>query len=87
MRWWEVSCEMRSVKSANGFAFGFGEMVGVLCAEGNGEGAIKLEKLWNEIGSKHNFSLYCAYSFDCLRSVPLTETVLEICNEHSLTIS
>jgi hypothetical protein len=73
-------------RSANGFAFGFGEMVALLCGEGKPEGAIGLEQLWNALWAEHNFSLYCAYSFDCLRSGPLTETVLGICNEHGLTI-
>jgi MEDS: MEthanogen/methylotroph, DcmR Sensory domain len=73
-------------KSASGFVFGFGEMVAVLCAEANPEGALELERLWNELRAKHNFSLYCTYSFDCLSAVPSAETLVKICGEHSVAI-
>ena len=39
----------------------FGEMVGVLWLEGKRQAAIRLEELWNELGKKHRFALYCAY--------------------------
>ena len=39
----------------------FGEMVAVLWAEGNREGAIALEELWNQLGKIYSFTLLCAY--------------------------
>src|SRR5688572_14893432 len=39
----------------------FGEMVALLWAEGNREAAIRLEELWNELGTRMPFSLLCAY--------------------------
>src|SRR5215207_3098154 len=39
----------------------FGEMVALLCAEGNYEGAVRLEGLWNEVRATHSFQLFCAY--------------------------
>jgi hypothetical protein len=42
----------------------FGEMVAILLEEENPNGAIQLEKLWNEFASVHSFSLYCAYPDD-----------------------
>ncbi len=39
----------------------FGEMVALLCAEGNYEGAVRLEGLWNEVRATHAFQLFCAY--------------------------
>ena len=39
----------------------FGEMVALLWADGNRDGAIRLEELWNELGKQHRFALFCAY--------------------------
>ena len=39
----------------------FGEMVAILWDEGNREGAINLEGLWNDLGRDHDFTLFCAY--------------------------
>lgn len=39
----------------------FGEMVAVLWARGNVAGALALEDLWNELGRRHPFRLFCAY--------------------------
>lgn len=39
----------------------FGEMVALLWADGNRQGAIQLEQLWNELAKKHRFALFCAY--------------------------
>ncbi len=39
----------------------FGEMVSLLWAEGKTEGAIHLEKLWNQLARAYSFSLRCAY--------------------------
>lgn len=39
----------------------FGEMVALLWSEGNQQGAVELEKLWNQLAELHSFSLYCAY--------------------------
>ncbi|HKR62183.1 MAG TPA: ATP-binding protein [Thermoanaerobaculia bacterium] len=41
----------------------YGEMVDILWQEGNPEAAVKLEELWNELGQRHTFSLFCAYAF------------------------
>ncbi len=39
----------------------YGEMVALLWADGNVTGALKLEKLWNNLGRRRNFLLHCAY--------------------------
>jgi hypothetical protein len=39
----------------------YGEMVALLWAQGNPEGAIALEKLWNTLAERRRFSLLCAY--------------------------
>ncbi|MEN3367193.1 MAG: hypothetical protein V7606_4467, partial [Burkholderiales bacterium] len=39
----------------------FGEMVALLCEQGNPEAAIRLEHLWNQLAGESGFSLLCAY--------------------------
>jgi PAS domain S-box-containing protein len=39
----------------------FGEMVALLWAEGNRDAAIRLEELWNKLGKRYTFALFCAY--------------------------
>jgi hypothetical protein len=73
-------------KSANGFVFAFGEMVALLCAAGNSEGAVRLERLWNGLAHKQRFSLYCAYPLSSLCTECNADALLEICAEHALTI-
>lgn len=40
----------------------YGEMVDVLWRDGGHSAALRLEQLWNELASRHSFSLLCAYS-------------------------
>ena len=51
----------RATASGNGDVRAFGEMVAVLAAQGNREGALRLEALWDELGKTDGFSLVCAY--------------------------
>jgi hypothetical protein len=39
----------------------FGEMVALLWADGNANGAIELERLWNDLARRQTFSLLCGY--------------------------
>lgn len=39
----------------------YGEMVAVLWDQGNVAAAIALEDLWNDLATRHPFSLFCAY--------------------------
>src|SRR5204862_6488703 len=40
----------------------YGEMVDVLWQDGNADGAIRLEILWNQLASTYEFSLLCGYA-------------------------
>ena len=44
----------------------YGEMVDLLASEGNVEGAIQLEGLWNELADRYQYSLLCGYSLEKL---------------------
>jgi PAS domain S-box-containing protein len=71
-----------ATRSGRGFR-AFGEMVALLWAEGNGDGAIRLEQLWNELANIHSFSLLCAYPMKDFSRAANGETFAHICGEHS----
>ena len=39
----------------------YGEMVALLWDDGLVNAAIQLEEMWNELGRRHSFSLFCGY--------------------------
>lgn len=61
----------------------FGEMVGLLWAEGKPEAAIQLEQLWNDLGQQYAFSLRCGYPMPGFCGNELAESLLQICAEHT----
>ena len=64
----------------------FGEMVALLWAQGNGEAAVRLEKLWNHLAETHPLSLRCAYPISGFARKDHGEAFLNICAEHSNVI-
>jgi hypothetical protein len=61
----------------------FGEMVDVLWRDGNRDGAIRLERLWNALAASHRFSLLCAYRMTNFGSAADAEQFAEVCGQHS----
>jgi signal transduction histidine kinase/ActR/RegA family two-component response regulator len=61
----------------------FGEMVALLWAEGNFDGALRLETLWNELQKVHSFSLFCAYPMNEFSGERFMEMHGSICGVHS----
>lgn len=60
----------------------FGEGVHVLCAQGNPEAAIQIEKLANQLGRTHHVDILCAYCLSTLGG--LDERIFQqVCEEHS----
>ncbi len=64
----------------------FGEMVALLWAEGNFDAAINLEKIWNDLRKKYDFSLLCAYPLNSFSGESKVNSFLHICEEHSHVI-
>jgi PAS domain S-box-containing protein len=64
----------------------FGEMVALLWADGNGEAAIRLEELWNNLAKTHSFALFCAYPMQGFKSEAHGTPFLHICKEHTRVI-
>jgi signal transduction histidine kinase/ActR/RegA family two-component response regulator len=61
----------------------FGEMVAVLWAAGNHDGALRLEALWNGLRTSHSFSLFCAYPLNALGGEALVEPLSQVCGAHA----
>lgn len=60
----------------------FGEMVAVLWAKGQTRAAIRLEELWNELATRHTFSLLCAYPMSGFRDQKVDLSFLQVCHAH-----
>ena len=61
-------------------------MVGLLWADGNRDGAVRLEQLWNDLARTHDFSLLCAYPIGGFSDEDHGKPFLEICGEHSRVV-
>jgi hypothetical protein len=81
-----VGGQIEALAARNGHVQAFGEMVALLHADGNGEAAIALEKLWNALAARHSFSLHCAYPLHAFSHHSQTAQFLDVCAEHSAVI-
>jgi hypothetical protein len=63
----------------------FGEMVAILWEQGNQEGALALEALWNGLLEEECFHLHCAYPKSLFKAGKGADLRL-ICDEHSLAV-
>jgi hypothetical protein len=61
----------------------FGEMVDLLILDGNPDGAVYLEELWNRLGQTHGFSLWCAYNIGNLYREEHWRYFAKICDQHA----
>ena len=51
----------QAAQAGGGKVRAFGEMVVLLCQQGNPQAAHELEVLWNEIAARHSLRLLCSY--------------------------
>jgi PAS domain S-box-containing protein len=64
----------------------FGEMVALLWANGNRQGAIELEDLWNKLAARLKFSLRCGYPMKGFGKDSDSALFEKICSQHSEVI-
>ena len=64
----------------------FGDMVAHLCGEENHAAAVRLERLWNELGKSHPFTLFCAYPLGGFGGAALAAPFGEVCAEHTRVV-
>jgi orotate phosphoribosyltransferase len=60
----------------------FGELVALLCARGRYDAALHLERLWNELARKLDFSLFCAYPWTLFPAADVAHVFRQVCAEH-----
>lgn len=65
----------------------FGEMVALLWREGDAQGALRLEELWNGLAKTLSFTLLCAYPLESISRETYGTKLLEVCAEHSEVIA
>jgi hypothetical protein len=61
----------------------FGEMVDILWKDGNPEGAIRLECLWNTLAASEHFSLLCGYAMGNFYNVTNGFDIGDVCHVHA----
>lgn len=61
----------------------YGEMVDLLWKDGNVEGAIALEEMWNALAARYSFTLLCAYSMGNFYKEAHTASFQRICAQHA----
>jgi hypothetical protein len=61
----------------------FGEMVDLLSKDGNTDGAIMLEQLWNELAAKYKYSLLCGYALDNFLHEAGVPAFRRVCDHHT----
>ncbi|HVD60821.1 MAG TPA: ATP-binding protein [Gemmatimonadaceae bacterium] len=64
----------------------YGEMVDLLWKDGNTDGAIRLEELWNELANSYSFSLLCAYAMGNFYKESHSGDFQRICESHKHVI-
>jgi hypothetical protein len=60
----------------------YGEMVDLLWSRGERQAALRLEELWNELASRHRFSLLCAYVMASFLHHPDRALLEQVCRCH-----
>ncbi len=68
--------------SGGGEVAAYGEMVGLLCEQGNFDAAQRLEKLWNDLLGVRRFSLVCGYHAGLFTSPAGQASYKHLCDAH-----
>jgi signal transduction histidine kinase len=75
--------ERHASRSTDGIVRAYGEMVDLLWQDGNPDGAIRLEQLWNDLASAHDLSLLCAYAMSNFHDEPHRHRFFDVCSHHA----
>jgi signal transduction histidine kinase len=77
---------LAAAAGAHPYISAFGEMVALLWEQGNSEGAVRLEQLWNDVMRIYPMSLRCAYPIHTFDREVHGDSLLKICAEHNHVI-
>ena len=81
-----ISCSAAAARRDNHKLVIFGEMVTLLWQRGEGQAAVALEQLWNQLSQVHSFHLLCGYPLAGFDRQVHTEMFSRICGEHEVVI-
>ncbi len=82
-----IEAAAKAAKSEQPQVVVFGEAVDLLRAEGKADGAIRLEQLWNEVGSPFGLDILCGYDLSNFHGEEDEHAFQKICAEHSAVYS
>ena len=85
-QWVKHDTEQTAAKAAKGEQNSiavFGECVRLLCEQGNGEAAIQIEKLANQLTQTYDLDILCGYFLGGFQGGLKSHIVQRICAEHS----
>jgi len=68
-------------------AVAYGEMVALLCEQGQYAAAVRLEKVWNDLLGRLRFSLLCAYPMRLFTNMAGKGSYPHICEAHERVIA
>ncbi len=81
-----VGSVIRRMRETGRRVYAFGEMVALLWTQGNRQGAIALENLWNKLAKEQPFTLYCAYRMGAFGGSDHSDGFEGICSCHTRVI-
>jgi hypothetical protein len=61
----------------------YGEMVDLLCRDGAPDAAVRLEHLWNDLGKRYPFCLFCAYAMESFANGARAQVHARVCEAHA----
>jgi PAS domain S-box-containing protein len=74
---------VKTVLAKSGGLRAFGEMVALLWRDNNREGAIELERCWNNLQRDYSFALLCGYPVQGFPNTQDTEPFIQVCQCHT----
>jgi hypothetical protein len=61
----------------------YGELVNLLCCQGDHATAVKLEEMWNGLVKRHRLTLLCGYDMNNFKEEHLDDAFKAVCCKHS----
>src|SRR5258706_14697337 len=77
----------KSVEGEHARVAACGECAPLLLERGNTEGAVRLERLWEEIARSYGGEVFCGYPLGSFKGGNGSHTFERICAEHSRVLS
>jgi hypothetical protein len=77
----------KSVRGEHARIAACGECAPLLLERGNAEGAVRLERLWDEIARSYGVQVFCGYPLGSFQGGAGSYTSERICAEHSRVLS